>query len=203
MTLDQWLQEATGSFPRGVRERLAQEYGAHLEDSVAAGGSGDALELFGDSRAARKLLGKSYVDEQRLTALKNQREWIFWLIGGMVICIHLYLFLSQPTIISALTVVTVVLVLMTVWFISRTWARPRMVFFRNTLSLMVSILAQVPYQISQPFASHSTLAVSSLAPIIYFFSIPFMIADDKRIRRTLDLEEISLEKRRIKLHPDR
>ncbi len=203
MTLDQWLQEATGTFPRGVRERLAQEYGAHLADSIMSDGSDDAFELFGDPKAVRKILGKSYVDEQRLKALKNQREWTFWFIGGMLICIQFYLFASQPTITSALTVATVVSVLMTVWFISRTWARPRMVFFRNTLGLMVSILAQIPYQMSQPSVSHLTLVVSSLTPIMYFFSIPFMVADDKKIRRTLHLEEIGFEKRRINLHSDR
>ncbi|WP_407538406.1 hypothetical protein Q0M94_09580 [Deinococcus radiomollis] len=203
MTLDQWLQEATGTFPRGVRERLAQEYGAHLEDSVATGGSEDAFELFGDPTAVRKMLGKSYVDEQRLKALRNQREWIFWLIGGTVICFHFYLFTSRPTITSALTIVTVVSVLMTVWFISRTWAKPRTVPFRNMLSLMLSVLAQIPYQLSQPFASPLTLIVFLIAPVMCFCSIPLIVADDRKIRRTLELEEISLEKRRIKLHPDR
>ena len=183
MTLDQWLQEATGTFPRGVRERLAQEYGAHLEDSVATGGSEDAFELFGDPTAVRKMLGKSYVDEQRLKALRNQREGIFWLIGGMVMCLHFYLFTNRPTTTSALTVVTVVSVLMTVWFVSRTWARLRMVSFRNIMSLMLSVLAQIPDQMSQPFNSHLTLGVSLLAPAILFLSAPLMVADDKKIRR--------------------
>ena len=58
MTLDQWLQEATGIFPRGVQERLAQEYTVHLKDSVAAGGSGDALELFGEPKQVEKRFQK-------------------------------------------------------------------------------------------------------------------------------------------------
>ncbi len=71
MTLDQWLQEATGTFPRGVRERLAREYKAHLEDSVASGGSGDALELFGDSQMVAKELTRLYVTTARLQLLEE------------------------------------------------------------------------------------------------------------------------------------
>lgn len=81
MTLDQWLQEATGTFPPGIRERLAQEYTAHVEDSVAAGGSGDALELFGKPESLKRQLKKHYVSQERMDQVKRSERGA-WLIRG-------------------------------------------------------------------------------------------------------------------------
>ena len=81
MTLGQWLQEATGTFPRGVRERLAQDYKAHLDDSVASGRSGDALELFGNPQMVAKDLTRLYVTSDRLKLLEEMpRGWYRYLI---------------------------------------------------------------------------------------------------------------------------
>ena len=81
MTLGQWLQEATGTFPHGVRERLAQDYKAHLDDSVASGRSGDALELFGNPQMVAKDLTRLYVTSDRLKLLEEMpRGWYRYLI---------------------------------------------------------------------------------------------------------------------------
>jgi hypothetical protein len=48
MTLDQWLDEATSAFPPAVQTRLTQEYRAHFNDHLDAGGADDAVAVFGD-----------------------------------------------------------------------------------------------------------------------------------------------------------
>ena len=76
-----------------MRERPAQDYKAHLEDSVASGGSGDALELFGDSLRVKRSLKKLYISQERLEQIRKSTgfEWFFW---GISLLLILFSFIS-------------------------------------------------------------------------------------------------------------
>jgi hypothetical protein len=87
MTLDQWLQEATGIFPAGVQKRLAQEYAAHLEDSVAVGGVADPVALLGPPYDVQSTLKKSYLTSQEFGGLSNNflNRWYVPIILASVV----------------------------------------------------------------------------------------------------------------------
>ena len=75
MTLEVWLREALGSYPAGVQRRLGGEYRTHLGDSVAAGESGDPVQVPGDPRSVTQALKRSYL---------TRSEWAFWFGTGKV-----------------------------------------------------------------------------------------------------------------------
>jgi len=69
MTLDLWLQEALGGYSAGVQRRLGGEYRTHLEDSVAAGGSGNPVQVLGDPQDVARFLKRLYL---------TRTEWEWW-----------------------------------------------------------------------------------------------------------------------------
>ena len=203
MTLDQWLQEATGSFPRGVRERLAQEYGAHLEDSVTAGGSGNAEDLFGKPAIVEKALNKSYIKKKDLLSLEKQPFWIIWLSLGSALLLPIMSLFHRLTLLSALSITIILTTFACIWYVTKNRPPQRRVALRILAAYSILVLTLVEDQL---FGSPSSLVTKLLGLVMLlglFSMILGSLAKDKRIKRTLELEEISLDRRRINLHPDR
>ncbi|MGY2893635.1 hypothetical protein [Deinococcus sp. UYEF24] len=203
MTLDQWLQEATGRFPRGVRERLAQEYGAHLEDSAAAGGSDDVVKLFGKPAIVEKHLSRSYVKQKQLSTLEKQPRWPFWIFSLTVFLPLIMLIFHKPILSSALSLVFIFTAFAFVLYRTRKQPDIRRANLRNSFAYLVATLSMVRDQYSRNPDSLGIkiLGVWMLISLCIWISGSF--AQDKRLRRTLELEELSLNRRRINLHSDR
>ena len=197
MTLDQWLQEATGTFPRGVQERLAQEYTAHLEDSVVAGGSGDALELFGESRQVEKRLQKLYCNQEQLTAVLGQKSRLFWImlctaLGSLLFNISTSLFYGAGRSIlttAALLYVLAVASQILIWICSRNWTSGFAARFRNQYSVTIFAASNT---LNGLLSSSTDLQWGfALALVLFVLPVPFLLADDERVRRTLEIEAAS------------
>ena len=186
MTLDQWLQEATGTFPRGVRKRLEKEYQTHLADSILAGGSGDAFELFGDPRKIRKSLKKLYIEEKQLRTVRKQtglRFWVFFILAASFLFIRIK---THSGITQTLMFTFTIIAFIYIWKYSINWQEERQVMFRNTLSSVF-----FPFISFINMTAHMTL-------FSYFVGVFLLIAlgmevknsflNDVRMRRTLELE---------------
>ena len=197
MTLERWLQEATGTFPPGIRERLAQEYTAHLEDSVAAGGSGDALELFGEPKQVEKSLRKLYYNQKQLTAILRQEGWVFWMMFGLIslgllLSIALYLpddFMRLTPIIAILSYSIGLLIMGSLWLYSKNLSDVVKVRFRNQYSLPT--LASSSLINSLALGDFAVRLLVAIILVTQLISIPFLIVEDRKLRRTLEVEAAS------------
>ena len=203
MKLDLWLQEATEIFPQGVRERLAEEYAAHLEDSVAAGESEDALELFGDPRAAQQLLKKTYLQQGQFSSLKQRSSWAFWILLGATLCTSKLESAIKLDPQSLLTVFSILMAFFLIWHFTKRQQRERRVLSRYFLAFAVYSLLFVEQRLFARAISLTGVLLGGVSLAALLLSVAPALAQDKRLRRTLELEEISFEKRRINLHPDR
>jgi hypothetical protein len=85
MTLEQWLQETLGGFPESVQRVLRQEYRAHYQDHLEAGGDPDAATLFGPPSASQKRLKKTYLTQAALERPRNSAPFlaIFTVVASM------------------------------------------------------------------------------------------------------------------------
>jgi len=200
MTLDQWLQEATGTFPRGVRERLRQEYTAHLEDSVGAGGSVDAQELFGDPDKVAKDLTRLYVTSDRLKLLENMSGGWYCFMLLISVLYSPYTLTYQTSILNIFYFVTEIVLLLLIILCTSQWKRAQKTVFRHQMIMAVVLLFNSS---SQTFRN----------PLNYIFNVAFVILilgviwniletfkDSRRIQRTLSIEDTEFEVRRHKIH---
>lgn len=197
MTLDQWLEEATGTFPPGIRERLAQEYTTHLEDSVAADGSRDALELFGKPKEIEKRLKKFYYNQKQLTAIFGQKKWVFWIMFGLVslglllsIAISLPDDFMRPVPIISISSYCIALFIMgLLWNFSKNWTSEIKVRFRNQYSATTCISSGLIVSLASSNSNIRWLTVAML--IMQIILIPLTLAEDRKLRRTLEVEAAS------------
>ena len=181
MTLDQWLQEATGTFPRGVRERLAQDYRTHLEESIKAGGNGDVPDLFGNPTSVRKSLKKSYLDKKQFQAIVEQKEIVYW---SMTV---LLLFFQLPTAIALslpffwMSVLSTFTLFLVVWRSTKKLEQERRVVLRNILGMMIMVFMMTANQISQPHIS----SMAWISVIFAFLSFAVGFPDSSATLRSL------------------
>lgn len=195
MTLGQWLQEATGTFPRGVRERLAQEYKAHLDDGVASEGSEDALELFGNPQMVAKVLTRLYVTSDRLKLLEEMpRGWYRYLI-----LVNLWApAYSLSYRVSALSVSCHVMEMIAfsgIMFFMVHWTKRRQVVFRNGMSMAIALAFSGLLQTLQFSVNHFSGVVFLVSMPCIAFYVSEILKDDRRIRQTLRIEDLELEAR--------
>ena len=186
MNLQQWLREATAPFPPGVRERLNQEYAAHLEDSMAAGGSADPLHLFGDPAQVRKSLERSYLTTDRLKTLQGQNLKVLWWLYGLYMLSKIGLFILNPTLMHGLGLSLTAIIPVVAWTVSRSWPELRRVTFLNQFTITV-MLSQILFQ---PGFWDSTL--SQISTVFCALCLPFLVHQlhqlDRRLRNTLQHE---------------
>jgi hypothetical protein len=185
MTLDQWLREATGMFPKGVQTRLAQEYRAHLEESVAAGDSRDVESLFGQPDTVRRQLKKSYAVSKQLADLNYIGERPFWF--GTAMWLGILLFgLTWMSSSQALFLLAVGCAFGTSLLIATyRWTKLRRNAFRG-MSTMIFFIFLNTYNC---FLGEKT----SILYGFYFLATGFyliraLFKQDIRLRRTLELE---------------
>ena len=193
MTLDQWLQEATGTFPPGIRERLAQEYTAHLEDSVAAGGSGNALELFGEPLQVKQRLKKLYITQERLEQVKKSLkvERLFWCMSVFLILFNLKFvidfFGTRFFTRFLLEFILIALPFLLVWVCSCRWEKTRRASFQSsTFAIALSVNTIYSLVFDSPDQSYVTTGLV-VAPIMIVGFI-YILIEDKRIERTLKFQ---------------
>lgn len=180
--LNQWLQEATGPFPPGVRARLAQEYRAHLEESEAGGGPGDPVQLFGSPLAVQRQLRRSYLSQATYDFWRGPGVLAGWssVIGAAGSATHL------PGLGWAALVIVAMLAL---WWLTRKIAplgrsMLRFIFYTliGTFGQLLSLLLGHP---APPFVWWTTLLACALLPAALVWAVPpFMV----RLRRTLELQ---------------
>jgi hypothetical protein len=185
VTLQQWLQEATGTFPAGVQKRLAQEYRAHLEESVAAGGIGDPVVLFGEPKIIQQQLEKSYVQVGRIDELRSVTGFYFWLSMSfcLVATVFVFQFLNNNPL-RTLTVTTFTTMLL-VWKWTLHWPRIKQIAFRNLISwplMCLFIFAFLFVMRSNLHLLYAYIVLSTLLATLGGFR------EYARLRRTLALE---------------
>jgi hypothetical protein len=193
VTLDQWLEEATGTFPCGVRERLAQEYIAHLEDSVAAGGSGEALELFGEPQRMKRSLKKLYVSQERLEQVRKSTrlEWVFLGVASFLTLFNLnsVLKFSGTRFFTHFLIefILIAVPFLLVWASSQRWEKTRRASFRFSMfSVALSVDSLYGLIFNSPDRSYLTVGLI-IAPVMVATLI-YTVIEDRRIERTLKIE---------------
>lgn len=200
MTLDQWLQEATGTFPRGVRERLAQDYRTHLEESIEAGGNGDIPDLFGNPTSVRKSLKKSYLDKKQFQAIVEQKEMVYWFLVALSLFLQLPIAIVLSLPLFWMSILLTFTLLRVIWWSTKNLEQERRVVLRNILGMMIMFVMMTANQISQPHISSMAWLSVIFAFLSFAVGFPYVVAIDRSLRRTLELEKVYLDKRRIHIH---
>lgn len=178
MNLNQWLSEATGSYPAGVQRRLAQEYRAHWEES----GGGDAVAVFGKPGVVRRRLKRSYFTAEEFGFVNGAGEWVFWAgVISMVACAAL-LSSTRSSIPISLPNILLFGMLLGFWAYSRHWNRTRRAHFR----LLGSGLAPFLFLL-QDLQWSEAIGIVGAAVLLSFWLMP---REDARLRRTLELEGV-------------
>jgi hypothetical protein len=185
MTLEQWLREATGTFPAGVQKRLAQEYRAHLEESLAAGNDGDVKNLFGQPDTVRRQLEKSYVVSKRLADLDFTGDRSFWF--GVAMLLGMLLFgLTWIDKLQALILLTVGCTLCaSLWRVTCRWTKLRRIAFRSMYMMIIFTFLNI---YSCFFGEQKNAIYGFYSLVIGFYFIWVLLKQDVRLRRTLALE---------------
>ncbi|MGY2897030.1 hypothetical protein [Deinococcus sp. UYEF24] len=183
MTLAQWLDEATSAFPVAVQTRLAQEYRAHFEDHLDAGGVNDPVVVFGDPGKAKRAWGRVYL---------GRKEYLVFQSYGFPAGIYMWMTLTMPSrLASPVNSVVEGLVLMTVitlWWLTRQMPAVRRAILRLAGGLILGGLIQVAYLFwpQHPDAIFRTTAgIEVLVGLVMLWVFPLL---DARARRTLALE---------------
>lgn len=188
MTLEAWLHEAIGSFPAGVQRRLRHEYLAHLEESVAAGSTGDPVALFGKPKKVQRQLGKVYVTSGRLFNINHLGEKMLWISS----CIYLLLIFmllrfsinSYDYVLAPITFSSwLALVLLT-----RRWQTIRRQAFRTMMSQAIYFV-HITLIFIEGGSIKTALALFMIVSILAAVWDAFR--QDARLRRTLDLEQVA------------
>ena len=200
MTLDQWLLEAAGTFPRGVRERLAQDYRTHLEESIKAGGNGNVQDLFGNPTSVRKLLRKTYLDKKQFQAIIEQKEMIYWSMTVLLLFFQLPIAIALSLPFFWMSVLLTFTLLLVIWRSTKKLEQERRVMLRNILGMMIIVVIMTANQMGQPHISNMAWLSIIFAFLSFAVSFPYIAAIDRRLRRTLELEKVYLDKRRIDIH---
>lgn len=188
--LAMWLEAATGDFSAGVRARLAQEYRAHLEESVAAGGTADPAALFGEPDAVRTALSRTYLTRTELDDRAGQGEGMYWLATGFVF-LALGTHLLPGTRSGALVYGLMALGWTLLGLVTQRWPQPRRSAVRAIAALPALFLLQVPNLVSlQLWASRPWELLLGLLLLGFgLYTLAWQLPrDDARLRRTLALE---------------
>jgi hypothetical protein len=187
VTLQQWLQEATGIFPAGVQKRLAQEYRAHLEESVAAGGIGDPVALFGTPDKVQHQLKNSYVVISRADELKYMSGFSFWMVAFFVLASTIASFVFESPVWAKASTTGALLMVTAIWKYTLSWPRMRQIGFRRLFSSSVSILVLTCGAVIKEGYSKLTFVYLILVVLHHAWG---ELREYVRIRRTLELEEV-------------
>jgi hypothetical protein len=185
MTLQQWLQEATGDSPAGVQRRLAQEYRAHLDESVAAGGVSDPVALFGEPEVTERQLQKSYVHAGRISELKSTTDFYFWLSAVFSLCVTAFALIYMDNTPLRIAAAVNLGVMLFIWRWTLSWPRIRRATFRKLVSWpLASLFAFVLVALtgSGVHLTHAVIFISVCSATLGGFR------EDARLRRTLALE---------------
>lgn len=184
MTFEAWLSQATGRFPTGVQERLAQEYRAHWEES----GGGDVVALFGKPGLVRRRLRRSYFTAEEFGFVNGAGEWVFW-VGAMLTVVYAVIPASSGSSASALlTNMFVFGSLFGAWAYSRHWNRTRRANLRLGVCCMATVMSPLQYM-----QWSETIGIVGGAVLMAFFLglLWYMPREDARLKRTLALEGAS------------
>ncbi|GGR16456.1 hypothetical protein [Deinococcus ruber] len=185
MTLDQWLQQTLQVFPENVQQHLRQEYTAHYQDHLDAGGQPDALALFGPPAESQKRLKKTYLTQ----AMLDQPQRLTLFLAGLVIFFSLswlknalddvertYLLMK-----IALPVVSL-LIFAGLWVMTRRMVAVRRSSIRNLSAMFLNYVMMLPFV----FLSPSTNTMLLWSTLITMLCLLYQAFDtDRRIRRTL------------------
>jgi hypothetical protein len=187
MTLDQWLRDATGTFPAGVQKRLAQEYRAHLEESVAAGGIGDPVVLFGRPKKVRQQLKKTYLDVEGWRIALRARPFMTWFFPFQVLIVN---GISWPILIWKSPSLTTGILLLAVWLTVLLTSRHLLLLHRINLRQNISFLCSVLFTLIISWSATKDLIWLQLfcciSALYYCF---YVFIANARLRRTVELEK--------------
>jgi len=188
MTLDEWMNPVVAEFPRRLQQHLRSEYRAHYQDHLSAGGSDDALALFGDPTETRQQLKKVYLTAEALEARPN----VIYLAAFSLSCLylnsaHLYLRVQHsPHLLPLVGLVLVPLGVAWLWTHTWTWEPSRQRLFR-TLGMMTLGMA---LWITPGQSNGLPLLLLQLQPLWaiagFIGCLYSMFALDARVRRTLN-----------------
>lgn len=187
MTLDEWMNSVISDFPRRVQQHLRSEYRAHYQDHLAAGGSDDALALFGDPVETKRQLNKIYLTQEALEGRPNLMYLMaFSLLGMYLNDAHTYFRFPQHAHLWSLCGLVLVPICVT-WLWKHTWhwdpsrQRPFRSLGLMTLSIVLVMFNPV---------NSADLILLQLQPWFFlamvFMGIHTMLVADARVRRTLD-----------------
>ena len=186
MTFDAWLEEAVGSFPAGVRARLAQEYRAHWEES----GGGDAAALFGKPGVVRRRLKWVYLSSSELRPLQELNGGFHWFFT-VVLCVVAVMFgVAKPGLPMFACIAAAVLAWTAFWVIPRDWAPVRRDQFRLLGNSVLVNLLQLPVGDAGRGLRYAQIG-SAVAAVMLVVTIALIFMMDARLRRTLALEGAS------------
>jgi len=188
MTLDEWMNPVVAEFPRRLQQHLRSEYRAHYQDHLSAGGSDDALALFGDPTETRQQLKKVYLTAEALEARPNVIYLAaFSLFGLYLNSAHLYFRAPHhPHLWSLLGLVLVPLGFAWLWKHTWKWELSRQRHFR-TMGLMTLGMALWSFPVQSNGLPLLLLQLQPVWAIAGFIGCLYnMFALDARARRTLN-----------------
>lgn len=185
MTFDQWLEEVTGSFPAGVRTRLAQEYRAHWEES----GGGDVVALFGPPTSVRLELLKRYTPQSLIAALDVHGGWLS--VTLLPLAALAPAALQAPSEIKTIILAVTVSALAFLWTMTLRLDRPRRHAFRIVGCWMVTMILKIValMLVVNPTVFDYLVGIPALLLLVPLLCISPLF--NANLRRTLALEGAS------------
>jgi len=184
MTLEHWLQEALGVFPDNVQKALREEYTAHYQDHLDAGGDADAKALFGTPTVSQHRLKKTYLtraalDQPRTLATPAGAAAVLFSFGLLYLELS---YLQGPHVLLRLTVPVVgLLAALGLWLQTRHLPEARQASIRQ-LGFVILIYAEMLPSI-YPSASHTSLVW--IIPANILMLLVHLFHTDRRVQRTL------------------
>ncbi|ULH18264.1 hypothetical protein MF271_22630 (plasmid) [Deinococcus sp. KNUC1210] len=185
MTLDQWLQQTLQVFPKSVQRHLGQEYTAHYQDHLDAGGQPDALALFGSPAESQKRLKKTYLTQAMLDRPKRSTGLLgWWMLVNLTYWLSTTLdTLDQPYALTRIAIPVVsLLALVGLWIVTRRLGVSRRSFIRLQGLMFVNSFVVLPGILLTP---HTTEVLKWALPLSLLWMLYQAFETDRRIRRTL------------------
>jgi hypothetical protein len=184
VNIETWLSEATGSFPAGVQQRLAQEYRAHWEES---GGGGDVAALFGKPGVVRRRLKRLYFDAQQFQRLQENPNSAAFLFVPLLIALGLGrlgvgLFGIDSGFLAIVSVVVGAGLWLIIWALTRPWPAVR----RDSTRIMGHMVVATAMQF--PAIGWGNRITNPALGVLLLFAIATLFFNDAKVRRTLALE---------------
>lgn len=189
MTLDDWMSRVVADFPRPLQQHLRSEYRAHYQDHLAAGGSDDALALFGDPAQTRKQLQKLYVTQASLEIRPGAVPFLA-VMYALIYSYFAFNFFRFPQYVNPWSTPGLVITPIGaawLWTHTQGWAPERQKYFRFTGLATLYCTFQGFYMLPSPSDGPIFQQWQPWVNLaIVLFCVYTMRLTDARVRRTLD-----------------